>query len=75
MSTNLSHSMEAHSLALRVIAPIFKAVLSKSPDSGARVYLAAGLTGKEGHVSNHESPGSPHVMVVDLTNTMLRESS
>ncbi|KAL1850436.1 hypothetical protein Daus18300_012914 [Diaporthe australafricana] len=49
VKTELSRSMQENSLLARVAAPIFMAMIGKSPDYGSRIYLAGALAGPAEH--------------------------
>ncbi|KAI3393359.1 hypothetical protein diail_4397, partial [Diaporthe ilicicola] len=52
VKTELSRSMQENSALAKVAAPIFMTMIGKSPDYGARTYLAGALAGPAEHVSH-----------------------
>lgn len=51
VKTELSRSMQENSVLARIVAPLYMAMIAKSPDYGARIYLAGALAGPAEHVS------------------------
>lgn len=49
VKTELSRSMQENSVVARIAAPIFMNLVGKSPDYGARIYLAGALAGPKDH--------------------------
>lgn len=52
VKTELSRSMQENSILARIAAPIFMNLVGKSPDYGARIYLAGALAEPAAHVSH-----------------------
>ncbi|KAJ0125107.1 short-chain dehydrogenase reductase family protein [Diaporthe amygdali] len=49
VKTELSRSMQENSVLARIVAPLYMAMIAKSPDYGARIYLAGALAGPAEH--------------------------
>lgn len=62
VKTELARTTRQNSIFSNMVTPAFMAVVGKSPDYGARIYLTAALARPEEHVSNLvHSPSNVHL--------------